>query len=104
MNDSKPRLHVMFHPSGAGSLRQGLIQAGRKEAVVSHHDCFSFGPIDPPHPGIRGAWVDEQLGYDNWDEVSATVAPFMLASLTPGVCPVAWFSQRDTHSFTGFLE
>jgi hypothetical protein len=100
----KPRLHVMFNPSGAGSLRQALAQAGRDEVVVSHDDTLSFGPINPPDPGVRAEWVGENLGYDGWEEVSGTIAPFMAASLARDVRPVAWFSQRDTQSFTGFLE
>ena len=94
----------MFSPSGASSLRQALAKTKRQEAVVSHDDTLSFGPINPVDPKIRADWVVEHLGYEDWEEVSATIAPFKLKSLAPGICPVAWFSQRDTHSFTGFLE
>jgi hypothetical protein len=104
MATKKPRLHVMFCPSAAGSLRQALVMAARDEAVICHHDSFSFGPINPPNAEIRANWVGEHLGYDGWEDVSATIAPFMLKSLAPDVRPVAWFSQRDTQSFTGFLE
>jgi hypothetical protein len=103
-SDSKPRLHVMFNASGAGSLRAALAKAGRNERVVSHDDSFSFGPIDPPDARIRSDWVSGQLGYSGWVEVSATIAPFLLESLASDVAPVAWFSKRDTQSFTGFLH
>lgn len=46
-------LHIVFDPSAAASLRDALRQAGRDERVVSLSDCLSFGPINPPDPGLR---------------------------------------------------
>ncbi len=100
----KPRLHVMFCASARGTLIQALDKVGRNERVVAPLDCFSFGPINPPDAAVRADWVGEQLGYDGWEEAGATIAPFMAESLSPDVSPVAWFSQRDAQSFTGFLE
>jgi hypothetical protein len=56
-------LHVVFTPSGAGSLRQALADAGRDDQVISSFDNLSFGPIDPPDLLLRSKWVESELGW-----------------------------------------
>jgi hypothetical protein len=97
-------VHVMFNPSGAGSLKQALKLAGRDEEVVTCFDNLSFGPINPPSPALRAVWADKGLGCEGWEEFSATIEPFMSKSLNPDVRPLVWYSRRDTLSFCGFLE
>jgi hypothetical protein len=97
-------IHVMFNPSGAADLRQALAGAGRKDDVITCLDNLSFGPINPPSADLRARWVDTELGYDSWEDVSATIEPFMAKSLAPDVQPIVWYSKRDTQSFCGFLE
>jgi hypothetical protein len=94
----------MFNPSGAGSLRQALKLAGRTEEVVTCFDDLSFGPINPPEAALRASWVEKEVGYEGWEEISATIEPFMSKSLDPDIRPLLWYSRRDTLSFSGFLE
>ena len=100
---TKPVLHVLFGPSAEGSLRDGLAAAGRQDQVVCLYDDLSFGPINPPDADARIEWIEEELGYTEWDDVTAATRPFLVASLSPDIRPVAWFSRRDAHLYTGFL-
>ena len=93
----------MFGASAAASLRKGLAQAGRKEKVVCLFDDFSFGPINPPDPLARIHWADIQLGCSDWAAVVAATQPFLAASLSGDVHPVAWYSRRDAREYSNFL-
>lgn len=93
-------LHVMFASSAAATLRRALAQQERHDLVAHLHDNFSFGPIDG---NGRASWVDEMLGITNWDDITASTAPFLDASCSPQLTPLAWFSRRDTQSYAGFL-
>ena len=98
----KPLLHVLFTPSGAGTLRQTLAQQGRAEQVACPFDDFSFGPVGTGD-AARVAWVEEELGFTDWEGVVADTAPFLEASCSNDVLPVAWISRRDARSYAGFL-
>jgi len=100
---SKPLLHVIFSPSGAGTLRQTLAQQGRTDRVACPYDDFSFGPIAKADGAARAAWVEEELGVSDWESVVATTAPFLEASCSNDVLPVAWISRRDARTYAGFL-
>jgi hypothetical protein len=58
-------LHVIFTPSGAGSLNQALRSAGRDDQVVSFFDDLSFGPINPADSSLRAKWVENELAGAN---------------------------------------
>ena len=94
----------MFGSSAAATLRKALASAGRKEAVVTLDDTFSFGPINPPGDRLRAQWVKTELGCDDWDEIVSQTEPFMAASLSPHVKPIAWISRRSAHDYANFLE
>jgi hypothetical protein len=101
---TKPVLHVLFGPSAAGSLRQGLALAGRQDQVASLYDDLAFGPIiNPANAAERIEWVENELGYTDWDDVAAATEPLIAASLLPDIRPVAWFSRRDARDYAGFL-
>jgi hypothetical protein len=90
----------MFSSSAAANLRRALAQQDRFDLVVHLHDNFSFGPIDGAG---REHWADEVLGITNWHDITAGTAPFLEASCSSSIEPVAWFSRRDTQSHAGFL-
>lgn len=100
---TKPVLHVLFGPSAAGSLRQGLALAGRQDQVACLSDDLAFGPINAADAAARIKWVEDELGYTEWDDVAAATEPFIAASLSSDIRPVAWFSRRDAHHYAGFL-
>jgi hypothetical protein len=94
-------LHVVFTPSGAGSLSQALKNAGRDDQVISFFDDLSFGPINPPDSSLRTNWVENELGWTEWDAQSET---FWRKALSSEHRKVAWLSRRCAMEYAGFLE
>jgi len=101
---SDPILHVVFNTSAADTLRAALEQAGIAARVIGLADSLSFGPIDPPDPGLRTAWVEEQLGFSGWDDVGGQATAFWEEALSRTHRRVAWLTRRSTQEFAGFLE
>jgi hypothetical protein len=99
-----PVLHIVFNSSAAAGLRDALRQAGRDERVVSLSDNLSFGPINPPDPESRRKWVEKELGYTGWEEITGEAASFWSEALSAGTRKVAWLSRRSTQEYAGFLE
>jgi hypothetical protein len=97
-------LHVVFNPSAAGGLRQALRQVGRNDRVICLFDSLSFGPIAPPDPALRRKWVEEELGYTDWDEVVGEATSFWTEACSMTDRRVAWLSRRTTQEYAGFLE
>lgn len=100
----QPTLHVVFTDSGAGSLRQALRHAGRNDEVIAFSDDFRFGPIDPPDPTLRATWVEAELGWMGWDEVTTRSEKFWQDACSPSRQKVAWLSRRSGLEYAGFLE
>ncbi|MGC2774818.1 MAG: DUF3658 domain-containing protein [Bradyrhizobium sp.] len=97
-------LHLVFNSSAAGTLRQALGQAGRDERVIGFPDSLSFGPIDPPDPALRTAWMDEELEVSGWDEVGRKTTAFWDEALSCTSRRIAWLTRRSTQEYAGFLE
>jgi hypothetical protein len=97
-------LHIVFNPSAAAGLRDALRQAGRDEPVVSLFDCLSFGPINPADPELRTTWVEEELGYSEWEDIASQDHSFWSQALSSGCRKVAWMSRRSAQEYAGFLE
>jgi hypothetical protein len=97
-------LHIVFTPSGAGALRDALKEAGQDDQVISLMDCLSFGPINPPDGELRRAWVEEELGYTDWEEVVIESTFFWSQALSVGDRKIAWLSRRSAQEYAGFLE
>lgn len=95
-------LNVMFSPSPAATLRRAIAEQGRPDQVVALYDSFSFGPIDGD-VDARHRWIDEELGIDDWNEVTADNAPFLEKACAADVTPVAWISRRDATCYANFL-
>jgi hypothetical protein len=97
-------LHVLFTPSGAGSLRQALADAGRDDRVISSFDNLSFGPIDPPDLLLRSKWVESELGWTGWNDIAPKTEAFWREALSSSHRKVAWLSRRSAMEYAGFLE
>ena len=97
-------LHVVFTPSGAGSLRVALEDAGRDDGVVCLFDSLSFGPINPPDTSLRSEWIEQELGRTGWDDIGRDSDAFWREALSPGRRLVAWLSRRSAMEYAGFLE
>ncbi len=103
-------LHIVFGEAAADNLREDLAEAGLDERVLQLPEVLSLGPIDPPEPGFRKAWVEKELGFDatytdeHWDAVHAAGAAFWAEATSSGVRPVVWISRRVAREYAGFLE
>jgi hypothetical protein len=97
-------LHVVFTPSGAGSLRQALKDAGRDDRVIAFFDNLSFGPVNPADSSSRAKWVEDELGWTGWDNITPESELFWHEALAPDDRKVAWVSRRSAMEFAGFLE
>ena len=97
-------LHILFNTSAAADLRKALKESGRSDRVVSLLDSLSFGPINPPDAKLRARWVEEKLGYSDWEEVTHEAALFWTQGTAPTDRKIVWISRRTTQEFSGFLE
>ncbi|WP_284421958.1 MULTISPECIES: DUF3658 domain-containing protein [unclassified Bradyrhizobium] len=97
-------LHVVFNMSAAGTLRAALQRAGRDDRVVGLGDSLSFGPINPPDPALRTAWVDQELEVSGWEEVGGQATSFWDEALSRTNSRIAWLTRRSTQEYAGFLE
>ena len=95
-------LHIAFNPSAAGGLRQALRQAGRNDRVIGLSDSLSFGPIAPPDSELRRKWVEDELGYANWEEVVGEATSFWIEACSVTDRRVAWLSRRSAQEYAGF--
>jgi hypothetical protein len=95
-------LHIVFTPSGAGSLRQALEDAGRDDEVASLFDCLSFGPINPPDISLRSKWVAHELGRTGSDDIDLDSDTFWREALSPDRRSVAWLSRRSAMEYAAF--
>ena len=97
-------LHIVFTPSGAGSLRQALEDAGRDDQVVSSFDDFGVGPINPSDLPLRSKWMESELGWTGWDDLARDSKTFWREALSRGPRKIAWLSRRSAMEYAGFLE
>lgn len=97
-------LHIVFNPSAAFSLREALKETGQRTRVISLFDDLSYGPIDPPDPAARAAWIERKLGYTDLDDMFRRDAEFWALSLAPGRRKIVWVSRRSAPEYAGFLE
>ncbi len=114
MTPTAPRLHVTFHPSARGSLRQALEQLGRREPVLALMDDLSLGPLAPTSLQVRSAWYHEELGTGlgfypadtpaQDADLIASVAADWARIEDPATEVVAWFSRASAHEYCGYLE
>lgn len=100
----KPFVHVVFGMSAAGSLRQALAKLTLNQAVLGLPDDLSFGPINPPAPGVRSQWIKELLGLDDYEEYGRRAEIFWKQATDPDVSPVVWVCRRCAYEYSGFLE
>ena len=101
--EAAPALHVVFSTSAAVDLARALEIAGRTEEVVAFGDDLSFGPIDPPDLTVRGAWIERELGWTDWEDLAPDVDAFWAKALA-NRRRIVWLSRRNTQEHCGFLE
>lgn len=98
------QVHIVIGEAGAAELRHALRELGRDDRVLGFPDDLSFGPIAPPDPAIRAAWIADTLHEDGWHEIVPHVEKFWADVLPAAEHHVVWFSRRVTRDYAGFLE
>jgi hypothetical protein len=96
-------LHIVFGASAAGSLRQALVSLRREDRVLAPFNDLSFWPIAAGDAVARGRWVEEHLGYADWQDIVLGDAPLLAESLAAERPLVAWVSFREARSYAGLL-
>jgi hypothetical protein len=99
-------LHICFSESGAGLLRESLRKAGRREAVIALPDDLRYGPIDPPDPEVRRAWMLRELSLTGRETawLPGDVEGFWRLSLGFEGRRVVWTTRRRLDEHLGCLE
>lgn len=90
----------------AENLKTALRQGGREDRVVCHLDNLALGPIEPPDPQTRQAWIGE-LDWANLEDVEQKLpdpVAFWNEALREDVRKVAWLSRRSAPEYCAFLE
>lgn len=100
---TQPQLHVFFGCSAAATLKDALETVERGDEVVGLPDSFSFGPIAGDDAEARQKWVEEQLGYTGWEEITDRSAEFLKQSLSHPAPVTLWTSRNVASDQAGFL-
>jgi hypothetical protein len=103
---SEATLHVVFSDSAARLLRPALRKVDPWGRVLAFPDDLGFGPINPPDPQARLAWMKQQLRVpaEDWDRLPAKTNAFWSIALAPHGRIVVWASRRTVMEYAGFLE
>lgn len=96
-------LHIAFSSSFAGSLRLALKASGREDRVVCAFDNLAYGPIASGDAEEREAWIDTEMGVENWREVIDRGDDVLVASRSVGGEIIAWYSPNVASIAAGFL-
>ncbi|CAM2760934.1 DUF3658 domain-containing protein [Methylobacterium mesophilicum] len=103
MGDATETVHVVHGPSRAETVRGALRSLGCDERIIGLPGELNFGPIDPPDPDARRAWIRTILRCDPADHVREPEAPWADAT-SAHVHPVYWVCMSDAGEQASFLE
>ena len=103
MTDISEIVHVAFGPSRAESIRDALLAQGCGERVIALSGSLNFGPINPPDPDVRHAWIMTVLRPDPYADQREPEAPW-IESTSASVYPVYWVCMTDASEQASFLE
>jgi hypothetical protein len=96
-------VHVAYGVSRADAIRDALRMQGCEERVIALPATLSHGPIDPPDPNARQAWVRTVLRCGPHDDCPEPEEPWAEATAAD-VHPVHWVCLTDAGEHACFLE
>ena len=97
-------LHVMLGWEVADSVRDALRLEGSDERVVGLRDYLHLGPIDPPDPAVRQAWMQSALRCDCGNDSLRAIETSWAEATAPGVHPVFWVCRSSAGEHAAFLK
>ena len=103
MSGTVETVHVAFGPSRAESIRIALRKRGCEARVVGLPSALNFGPIDPPDPDVRQAWIRSVLRCEPADDQREDEAPWTEVT-SARVHPIYWVCRSDAGEHACFLE
>jgi hypothetical protein len=103
MSDDVEIVHVVHGRSIAETLRDALRSQGCEERVIGLSGDLNYGPIDPPDPDVRQAWIRTVLRCDPADDRREPEAPWTDAT-SAAVYPVFWVCMSNAGEQASFLE
>ena len=103
MTRATETVHVAYGVSRSDAIRDALRMQGCGERVVALPATLSHGPIDPPDPDVRQAWVRTVLRCAPDDDWREREEPWAEATIA-GVHPVYWVCLTDAGEHASFLE
>ncbi len=103
MRDAVEIVHVVHGRSSAKTLREALRSQGCEERVVGLPGDLNYGPIDPPDPNVRQAWIGAVLRCVPADDRPDPEAPWTDAT-SAAVHPVFWVCMSNAGEQASFME
>lgn len=96
-------VHVAWGASRADTIRDALRAQGEEAWVIALSGSLHFGPINPPDPDVRHAWLRAVLRPDPYADQRETEVPWMEAT-SACVHPIYWVCMSDAAEHASFLE
>jgi hypothetical protein len=96
-------VHVAWGVSRADTIRDALRSQGDDARVIALSGALHYGPINPPDPDGRLAWIRAVLRPDPYDDQREAEEPWMEAT-SARVHPVYWVCMSDAAEHASFLE
>lgn len=96
-------VHVALGVSRADTIRDVLRSQGDEARVIALPGSLNFGPINPPDPDVRQAWIRAVLRPDPYDDQREAEEPWMEAT-SESVHPLYWVCMSDPAEHASFLE
>ncbi|SFV13928.1 DUF1835 domain-containing protein, partial [Methylobacterium sp. UNCCL125] len=80
MPDEAEVIHVAWGASRADTIRDALRSQGDEARVIALSGDLNFGPINPPDPDVRHAWLRAVLRPDPYADQREAEEPWMEAT------------------------
>ncbi|MGY2051675.1 DUF3658 domain-containing protein [Methylobacterium sp. JK268] len=103
MSSEAEVVHVTWGVSSADTIGDALRSQGDEARVIALPGSLNFGPINPPDPDVRHAWIRAVLRPDPYDDQREAEEPWVEAT-SASVHPVYWVCMSDAAEHASFLE
>ncbi|WP_342166571.1 DUF3658 domain-containing protein [Methylobacterium sp. SD21] len=103
MSDAAEIVHVTWGVSRADTIRDALRSQRDDARVIALSGALNYGPINPPDPDVRHAWLKAVLRPDPYADQREAEEPWAEAT-SARVHPVYWVCRSDAAEHASFLE
>jgi hypothetical protein len=96
-------IHLTCGSTRSGIIRDALRLLGEDAQVIALSKDLSLGPINPPDPEQRKAWIRSVLHCPPGEHTDEEEGSWTRAT-APSAFPVVWFFRSDVWEYASFLE